>query len=226
MAETQEITTINFTGLNCYLVKTADNCMLIDTGIASKRVFLEKKLKELGCQPGNLKLIILTHGDIDHVGNANYLREKYGAKIAMHAADAGMVERGDMSVNRKTKPDKMSLTFKVLGSVVGLFVKPGKVDGFKPDLTIDESFNLRDYGFNAEIIHLPGHSKGSIGVLTNEGTLFCGDFVYNMLGFNMIDNLSDHNASIERLKKLNIRTIYPGHGKPIPIDKFRRRFRS
>lgn len=198
---------------------------MIDTGFSGKRAFLEKKLNDLGCQPGKLKVIILTHGDIDHAGNAAYFREKYGAKIAMHADDAGMVERGDMSVNRKTKPDKMSLIFKVLSSVMSLFIKPGIFDGFKPDLTIDESFELSPYGLDARVIHLPGHSKGSIGVLTAGGDLFCGDFLYNMLGFNMIDNLSDHRTSIEKLKKLNIRIIYPGHGKPISIDRFRRKFR-
>jgi glyoxylase-like metal-dependent hydrolase (beta-lactamase superfamily II) len=41
-----------------------------------------------------------------------------------------------------------------------------------------------------------------------------------MLGFNMIDNMSDHNTSIEKLKKLNIKTIYPGHGKPFSVRQF------
>ncbi len=43
-----------------------------------------------------LKLIVLTHGDFDHTGNAVYLRQRLGAPIAIHAGDAGMPERGDM----------------------------------------------------------------------------------------------------------------------------------
>jgi hydroxyacylglutathione hydrolase len=46
-------------------------------------------------------LIVITHGDFDHIGNAAYLRQKFGAKIAMHADDVGMAERGDMFWNRK-----------------------------------------------------------------------------------------------------------------------------
>ena len=49
------------------------------------------KLAGAGCQPGQLKLIVLTHGDVDHAGNAAYLREKYGAPIASHAAEMGVV---------------------------------------------------------------------------------------------------------------------------------------
>jgi hydroxyacylglutathione hydrolase len=135
------------------------------------------------------------------------------------AADLPMVERGDMKWNRKARPDKFSLTFKIMSSVVPLFVKTGKIDTFKPDLTVDDSFDLSEYGFNARVIHTPGHSKGSIGVLTAEGDLFCGDLLYNMLGFNFIDDLADFQSSIEKLKKLNVKMVYPGHGRPFPAKR-------
>jgi hydroxyacylglutathione hydrolase len=91
----QEFTAINLIGVNCYLLKGITGCALVDIGFSNKRDFLEKRLKDSGCLPGDLKLIILTHGDMDHVGNAAYLREKFGVKIAIHADDVGMVERGD-----------------------------------------------------------------------------------------------------------------------------------
>ncbi len=221
----QEITTINLGGVNCYLIKTGKGYVLIDTGFSNKRATLEKKLKDVGCQPGDLKLIFLTHGDTDHAGNGAYLREKFGAKIAMHADDVGMVERGDMSWNRKTKPDKMSFIFRIISSVMPLFIKQDKFEVFKPDLTIDENFNCSEYGLDARMVHLPGHSKGSIGILTSGGDLFCGDFLYNMAGFNFIDDLSDHKTSLEKFNRLNIKTIYPGHGKPFSTEQFRRKYR-
>lgn len=220
----QQITTIEL-GVNCNLIKTGAGYILIDTGTSNKRAALEKKLQDLGCGPGDLKLIILTHGDIDHVGNSAYLHQKYGVKIAMHIADVEMVKRGDMSWNRKAKPDKVSLTFRILTSVMPLFLKMDKLETFTPDLTIDEDFNLKNYGLDARVVHLPGHSKGSIGILTAGGDLFCGDLMYNMLGFNYIDDLSDYKNSIEKLKKLNVKTIFPGHGKPFSIEQFRRKVR-
>ncbi len=214
-----ELTAINLQGVNCYLLKTASGFVLIDTGFKSKQAMLEKELAGAGCKPGDLKLIILTHGDSDHSDNAAYLREKYGAKIVMHKDDAGMVERGDMGWNRKAKPDRMSLLFKIMSHVL----KPGKFETFKPDLYIDESFALSAYRLDAKVLHLPGHSRGSIGILTAAGDLFCGDLLYNFFGrpnSQFIDDMAAFNVSIDKVKKLNVQTIYPGHGKPFPLQRF------
>ena len=82
--------------VNCYLVESETGCLLVDTGSSYSRSQLERELEGAGCKPGNLRLIVLTHGDFDHIGNAAFLREKYGGKIAMHKADSGMAEQGDM----------------------------------------------------------------------------------------------------------------------------------
>ena len=220
-----EITPINLSGVNCYLLKGAAGYVLVDTGYSNKRAALDKRLNEAGCRPGDLKLVILTHGDSDHADNAAYLREKYGAKIAVHAADAEMIERGDMSVGRKAKPDQMTLIFKILSRVTLIFVKPAKFQVFKPDLLIDESTDLSAYGLEAKVVCLPGHSKGSIGVLTGGGDLFCGDFIYNFMGFNMIDNMPDHLASAEKVRKLNVKRLHPGHGKPVSFERFCKKYK-
>jgi hydroxyacylglutathione hydrolase len=87
--------------VNTYLYKTRKGFLLIDTGSSNQRLILEKELEQEGCNPGTLHLIILTHGDFDHTGNAAYLRKKFGAPIAIHQYDSGMIERGDMFFNRK-----------------------------------------------------------------------------------------------------------------------------
>lgn len=176
--------------------------------------------------PGNLKLIILTHGDSDHADNCAYLSIKYGAKTAMHHDDSGMVEHGDMSWNRKAKPDKISATFRLITMVFGGLGKPGNFNTFKPNIYFMDGQDLSEYGFDAKILHLPGHSKGSIGILTSGGDLFCGDLLYNFAGFSFIDDLADFQTSIKKLKSLKISTVYPGHGKPFQMDSFIRRNRK
>jgi len=52
--------------INCFLVKASNEFILIDTGRSNKRKTIEKELENSNCHPGNLKLIILTHGDFDH----------------------------------------------------------------------------------------------------------------------------------------------------------------
>ncbi|HWR70506.1 MAG TPA: MBL fold metallo-hydrolase, partial [Dehalococcoidia bacterium] len=56
--------------VNCYLIETDSGFVLIDTGASNRRKDIEKELESAGCKPGDLKLIILTHGDFDHMGNA------------------------------------------------------------------------------------------------------------------------------------------------------------
>src|SRR5271157_845717 len=113
-----KIKTINLGGVNCYLASGPRGFLLIDTGFSGKRALLLRKLEEAGCTSGMLRLILITHGDTDHAGNAAFLRARYGAKIAMHAADTGMVEKGDMGWNRKPKADKISLIMEMMAAMM------------------------------------------------------------------------------------------------------------
>lgn len=215
----QGIRPINYGSVNCYLLRAEDGFVLIDTGLPSKRIELENEFERGGCHQGNLKLILLTHGDYDHAGNAAHFRERYGAKIAMHSEDSGRVERGDWKWNMKPKPDKFAPVFRV----VSHFVRPGPFEKFKPDVCVDDGQSLLEYGLGARILHLPGHTRGSIGILTDGGELFCGDLMDNMrkpgLEF-FIDDLAAAHASISKLNGQRVTTVYPGHGRPFTWKQF------
>ena len=202
--------------VNCYLVRTGDGFILIDTGRTNKRGAIEKELESAGCQPGNLTLIVLTHGDFDHCGNAAYLRKKFGTQIAMHKDDSGMVERGDMLWNRNKQNILIRIIFK-------LFFRLRKSDRFKPDLYIDKGYDFSGYGFDAKVLDIPGHSKGSISILTATGDLFCGDLLANVDKpdiWSIIDDSVAAHDSVEKLRSLQINTVYPGHGQPFPMELF------
>ena len=209
----------------CYLVKTGRVFLLIDSGDSSACAILQQALDQAGVKPGNLAMVILTHGDFDHAGNAAFLREKYGARVAMHAEDAEMVRRGDQGWNRKAKPDRVTFFGRMIMFVSTHLIKPAPFQVFAPDLFVEEGTALMEDGFDAKILHLPGHSRGSIGVFTADGRLFCGDLLMNMIKPDlhfMIDDSSACQASIEKLKKLDITLIYPGHGKPFSPRQFSR----
>ena len=214
--------------VNCFLIKTDFGYILIDTGSSNQRSELERELEEAGCRPGDLKLIILTHGDFDHTGNAAYLRKMFATKIAMHIGDTGMIERGDMFWNRGRGNFLMRMMVPILTGF-------GKSERCKPDIYIEEGYDLSGYGFDAKVINIPGHSKGSIGILTAGGdpsagsgqVLFCGDLLMNDKsgphpGFGYS---ADFRPSLEKLKSLEIETVYPGHGKPFPLELFVKNFR-
>jgi len=84
--------------------------------------------------------------------------------------------------------------------------------------TIQDGMALRVADEEAVLLHTPGHSEDSICVhLPGSSTLFSGDTLYR---------ISDHLgaypraylATLERLARLEIRSIYPGHGRPITRD--------
>lgn len=201
---------------NCYLIEDDNNFILIDTGGSNRRRQLIGELESTGCKPGMLKLIILTHGDFDHSGNAAYLRHQFGARVAMHKDDSGMVEQGDMFVNRK-KPGR------VVGRLISILSGFGKMERFKPELLVNEGFDLSEYHLDARVLSLPGHSKGSIGILTASGDLFCGDLLENLVKPSLNSIMDDLAAAQNSLKKLtgyDIKTVYPGHGKPFSMAQF------
>jgi glyoxylase-like metal-dependent hydrolase (beta-lactamase superfamily II) len=205
---------LNFGSVNCYLVTSELGNVLIDTGGSNKRRELESQLDQAGCKPGDLNSIIITHGDFDHIGNAAYLREKFDTQIAMHVDDTGMAERGDMFWNR----NKPNFLVKLVAPILFRFPK---ADRFKADFFIEDGTDLSNHGIDAKVISIPGHSRGSIAVLTSNGNLFCGDLLENIdqPGLNSImDDLETAKTSLGKLKGYEIKTIYPGHGKPFPVD--------
>jgi len=202
--------------VNCYLVNNGEKFILIDTGRSAKRRVIEKEIESTGCRPGDLKLILLTHGDFDHCGNATYFREKFDTKVAMHGDDSGMVEYGDMK-KKKKKPNIL------IRAIFGLFVNLSESDKFTPDITVEDGDNLSDYGFEAKVIHIPGHSRGSVGFLTAAGDLYCGDLLANTDKpdiWSIIDDQAAAQASIGKLKDFEIGTVYPGHGDPFTMEQF------
>ena len=134
----------------------------------------------------------------------------------MHHDDVGMVERGDMSWNR----DSGKLPLKISG----LFFGFGKAQKFTPDLLLAEGTSLINYGLDADVISIPGHSKGSIGILFKDShDLIAGDLFDNVKGpaiNSIMDNLEAARSSVEKLRGYEINMVYPGHGKPFQMAEF------
>jgi glyoxylase-like metal-dependent hydrolase (beta-lactamase superfamily II) len=139
-----------------------------------------------------------------------------------------MVKGGDQGWNRKAKPDRVTLFGKIIIFISSHIARSGKFDTFIPDLYVVDGYDLSEYGLDAKVLHLPGHSKGSIGILASSGDLFCGDLLMNMFKPDLhflIDDLLDCDASVEKLKSLKIKTVFPGHGKPFPMELFLKNYR-
>jgi hydroxyacylglutathione hydrolase len=204
------IRAINLGFVNAYLLEAGEGWVLIDAGVPQQWAQLDAQLAQAGVTPENLRLVVVTHGDFDHIGCCAALKKKYHVKIAMHPADAGMARTG-VAAKRRSRRLLGRLFLWFSGFVRGSFPT------FEPDVRLRDGQDLAKYGLAAKVIHTPGHTKGSIAVLTASGALFPGDTVGNQGRPDSalyIENDQELRQSIALLKGLGARVVYPGHGSP------------
>jgi len=193
---------------NCYLLSQGDSAILIDTATrASKKKILR------ACGGKNVRLIVLTHGHYDHAQNAAALSRELGAPVAMHPADAPLLT--DMLAEPLQSPfwtGKILIGFMKLSK--GRFPRS---EPFKIAVELREGLSLAEYGVEARIIELPGHTRGSIGVVAEDG-LVAGDALTNLFPPAGKAALYSDEAAVEtsaaKAGALGELTVYFGHGKP------------
>lgn len=195
---------------NCYLLsrKNMKKHILVDTGIYQDKSFVKKldaagKLSEIG-------LIILTHGHFDHVGHAAELQNGFHIPIAIHKKDAEKYEKSPMEF-----PPIRGRMGNFVGNAMTRGLQKAVYPRYKPDILLDSQQELDGFP-EIEILYLPGHSQGSIGVVF-EGCLLIGDLIMNVgipsLSF-MGDDFALMKESIHSMSQRQFKNVYPGHGFP------------
>lgn len=202
-----EITQIH-AGANCYLVTQENASILVDTGVKG---FEEKVLTQ--CEGKEVKLIVLTHGHIDHMQNAAYLAKKLQVPIAMNEKDIPLL-KDNLCREMKAKG--------ILGNMVRFFsvmsAKSAQVDSFVPDIFLKEGDNLSDFGVDAKVLELPGHTAGSIGLLIGKDALLVGDALMHMMKAGPTLLYEEYDRMIQsarRIQDMGDRKIYFGHGNKV-----------
>jgi len=208
-------------GLNsCYLIRGKD-IVMIDGGMPNKLKVLKRVLTRLDISPSDIKLIVLTHSHFDHSGSAQEIREFTGGKIAVHVSERTYLENGGMII-----PKGVNFYGKITKPWLFAIFKKISFPKFKPDILItDEPYPLKAYGIDGNIIHTPGHTVGSISVILDSGEAFVGCMAHNGFPFRFHPGLPIYAQDIEAIKKCwkiligrGIKMIYPGHGKPFPVE--------
>lgn len=220
---TIRITPIPLGFVNAYLLR-GEQAVLIDTGNPGSADRILCVLAEQGLAPGDLSLIVLTHGHGDHIGSSAVLKEKTGAKVAIHVRDADALRTG-------RGPDLTGTN--AVGSVFAALL-PRSIRGFKPfepDILLDGECSLLPYGIAGKVVPTPGHTAGSVSVVLENGTAFAGDTLMGGMGRKgkprfplFAEDRAQAETSIALLVGQNLQTVYTGHGGPFSLDELRAAF--
>jgi glyoxylase-like metal-dependent hydrolase (beta-lactamase superfamily II) len=207
----------------CYLIQDKE-IIMIDGGAPGKIKAFIKGIGRLSIKPEQIKLVVITHGHWDHIASVKGIKERTGAKIAIHKKENEWLERG-----LKPMPPGVNLWGRLLDKAVTMCLPLIDVPAAQPDIVIgNEGISLAEYGISGRIIHTPGHSSGSVSVLLDTGDVFVGDMAMNKFPLTLRPGLPIFAEDFDELKKSwrmlldhGAKTVYPSHGKPFPASTIR-----
>jgi glyoxylase-like metal-dependent hydrolase (beta-lactamase superfamily II) len=207
--------------VNSYLVEDAAGVTIVDAGLPGHWRELEKELTQLGRSLDDVRGVVLTHGDTDHIGFAERLRQQNGISVYVHEHDAARA-RGEVKKPNagwgpiKVRPFMGFLWYSARHG--GLRIPP-----VREVVTFTDGAVL-DLPGSPRLIHIPGHTPGSVAVhVPAADALFVGDamttgnVLTGELGPRPAPFTLDPEAALASLAKLETveaTWVLPGHGAP------------
>ncbi len=148
--------------------------------------------------------IILTHEHFDHTGGAKKIKEELreNTKVISHRIASEKIEKGESDFAR------------MLGS---------KMEKTQVDIKLDDKDKTKIGNKEWLVIYTPGHTPGSICLYEKDSkSLISGDTIFSFGSFGRYDfpggNLIDLKKSIEKISKIDIENLYPGHERIVEND--------
>ena len=188
---------------NVYLVVADDGLLLVDTGMPGNARRILRFIERMGRRPSELHDIVITHCDIDHVGSAAELKRLTGARVAIHELDASVL-------SGEQRPQKGGLW------MVAIY----RLLRFRP-VAADVRLRDGDTIGGLHVMHVPGHTAGSIALVREDGVVFSGDALLSDKNGNVLPpdprlalDPGQASASAEMIRARCSRLLLPGHGAP------------
>lgn len=206
---------------NVFLVEGRERDLVVDAGMGI--VPLAPEIERLRAAPSGALTLLVTHAHIDHVGAAHEFSEilvhrREAAELAtpsmittLMGADlapelravferAGYPPVGESFLEALPAPDFDPRAYRLQGATATATVEDGEI------------LDLGDR--RLEVLHLPGHAPGQVGLWeAATGTLFGADALYD--GPLIHDapgmNVADFAATLRRLAALPVQVVHGGH---------------
>jgi glyoxylase-like metal-dependent hydrolase (beta-lactamase superfamily II) len=197
-----------------------DGAVLLDTGFPGDWRKIARVMGDVGVGPRDVRAILLTHGHIDHAGNAAKLKAWTGAPIFAHALEQQHVDG--------------VFPYRGMARVCGLLEALGRAaTGYQRvaiDVMISDGDELPFWG-GLRVVHLPGHTLGHCGFYSaKHNLLFSGDLWTRFLMRTQIsppifsDDMTLVPPSMMKARAIGARWMVPGHYDLPNAARLRRRF--
>ncbi len=216
--------------INVYLVGE-EPITLIDTGVKTDASFqvLEDSLRRLGFGIGDIRRILITHGHLDHYGQAKRISALSGAEIYIHVEEYQRIRSiaqfskhvASVLVQNGTPQDSVDKIIHYMESARQL------AEPLDNAHSINEGDEIRFKNMALRPIHCPGHSPGLLCFyLEAMGILMSGDHLLREISPNPIlypsqnglgprnISLKQYLHSIRKIEDLKVSLVLPGHGEP------------
>ncbi|SRR5579863_3268201 len=205
--------------VNSYLIVDSGGVTIIDAALPGYWPLVQAELAAIGKSTGDVRALILTHGDTDHIGFAARLHRETGIAAHIHDADA---DRARLKVKKPTfgwGPVKV-------GPLAGFLWYSARRGGLRPKpatgLQTMADGDVLDVPGSPRIIHTPGHTPGSVTVhVPGVDALFLGD---TMTTRNVLTGVTGPRPapftlepqqaveSLDRIADVDATWVLPGHG--------------
>ena len=212
--------------VKAHLVKLEDGYLLVDTGWGDDAGFdaLERGLKDRKVRWKDVRTLVVTHLHPDHVGNAQRVLDKSGARYLMHRVDAENLA-GVASLGRSPHFDE---AWRLAGVPLEVREKLDKrmlenrrsFPSRNPDWLLEGGEKLQIEGGTLEVVWTPGHSAGHVCLYSREHRyLISGDHLLEEITPNIgwrpgEDMLGQFFDSLGAVENLEADWAIPSHGEP------------
>jgi len=198
---------------NAFIISNGKGCIMVDSSRSNQWRKLRKRLSQL--QIDHIDHLILTHSHFDHAENARKIKEMFQSDILIHESEADCLRNGDSPLPRGT----IAFTRLILKMFANFLQPRFKYQGVAGDIEVDSRFELRPWGYNAYIIHTPGHTRGSISLIVDDEIALVGDAMVGEIKTSIFqpfaDDMKEAIRSWKRLLDTDCTTYLPAHGGAI-----------
>jgi glyoxylase-like metal-dependent hydrolase (beta-lactamase superfamily II) len=183
-----------------HLVFTASPKTLIDTAYIRDKAETESLIAQCGLDIEEVELIVNTHAHCDHIGGNAEFQRRSGCQVVLHEVDRWFVDQKNAMATWWGYYQQDAEFFPTHGSLTdGAVITLGQM--------------------NFLVLHTPGHGMGQIalygldtGWLISADNVWDGDFGVLTTRIDGLDAPFRLRDSLERLGRLKVQKIFPGHG--------------